>query len=495
MAIGGNPTVNWLNYDPQSADPTSPNEGDVFYSNGTPRTEGLWVYINGAWAQVSTSVASSVFTSITLTPQAADPGSPVTGMVFYSNGTPRAAGIWTYNGTGWVQLTGVTSQEFNLKDIVEVRVASTGALTLSSQVENGDTIDGIVLATGNVVLIKNQVTASENGVYTVNTSGAPTRHSSADTAAELNNGYTAYVQQGTTNKKTLWYQTATLTTLADSQVWSSSAPAAFTFTVPAGVYSLDVLANGAGGGGGGGGSGTVSGNSQALAGSAGAGGSGSAPATVQLSVTPGEVVTINIGTPGRKGNGGANPTTAVQARGSGSDGTAGGTTVITSLSKTISVPGGAAGEGGLTGQDENDALTVGNASAISSPPHMTVGSGDGGHPNAGTNTSLAGCKGTDGTDTVYANGGDGGLSGIFVSGGGRGGGGGGGGGAGLGKGGTGGVGRNGNLITTTQADAPDDASLGGGGGGGGGSGSPASSGGIVGGNGGHGKSGYVRLSW
>ena len=52
-----------------------------------------------------------------------------------------------------------------------VRVASTGALTLASDVENGDTIDGIVIATGNRVLLKNQASGIENGVYIVKASG------------------------------------------------------------------------------------------------------------------------------------------------------------------------------------------------------------------------------------------------------------------------------------------------------------------------------------
>lgn len=40
------------------------------------------------------------------TAQSADPGSPVAGDVFYSNGTPRAAGLWSYNGTAWKRVNG-----------------------------------------------------------------------------------------------------------------------------------------------------------------------------------------------------------------------------------------------------------------------------------------------------------------------------------------------------------------------------------------------------
>ena len=66
-----------------------------------------------------------------------------------------------------------------------VRVATTVAGTLASSFENGATIDGVVLATGDRILIKNQADAAENGIYTVNASGAPTRATDADSGSEL----------------------------------------------------------------------------------------------------------------------------------------------------------------------------------------------------------------------------------------------------------------------------------------------------------------------
>lgn len=56
-----------------------------------------------------------------------------------------------------------------------VRVATVVAGTLASDFENGDTIDGVVLGTGDRILIKNQAVGTDNGIYTVNASGAPTR--------------------------------------------------------------------------------------------------------------------------------------------------------------------------------------------------------------------------------------------------------------------------------------------------------------------------------
>jgi hypothetical protein len=56
-----------------------------------------------------------------------------------------------------------------------VRVATTAPGTLATSFENGDTIDGVVIATGNRILIKNQANGIENGIYTVNATGAPSR--------------------------------------------------------------------------------------------------------------------------------------------------------------------------------------------------------------------------------------------------------------------------------------------------------------------------------
>ncbi len=84
-----------------------------------------------------------------------------------------------------------------------VRAATTANGTLATAFENGDTIDGVVLATGDRILIKNQSSAAENGIYVVAASGAPARATDADSGAELVNA-TVYVSEGTVNADTQW---------------------------------------------------------------------------------------------------------------------------------------------------------------------------------------------------------------------------------------------------------------------------------------------------
>ncbi len=65
------------------------------------------------------------------------------------------------------------------------------------------TIDGVGLAAGNRALVKNQTTASQNGIYVV-ASGAWTRATDADTDAEVSSGMAVFVEEGTTNGNQQW---------------------------------------------------------------------------------------------------------------------------------------------------------------------------------------------------------------------------------------------------------------------------------------------------
>ena len=80
-----------------------------------------------------------------------------------------------------------------------VRVATTTNGTLSSAFANGQTIDGVTLSTGDRILLKNQTTGSENGIYTVNSSGAPTRAEDFDTDTEVTAGAFTFIEEGTIN--------------------------------------------------------------------------------------------------------------------------------------------------------------------------------------------------------------------------------------------------------------------------------------------------------
>jgi hypothetical protein len=117
-----------------------------------------------------------------------------------------------------------------------VRAATTTNGTLATAYANGQTIDGVTLATGNRILIKNQTTAAENGIYTVNASGAPTRATDADTGTELAPGTTVAVAEGTVNadKSYMIISDAAITIGTTAQIWGQFA-AGNTYTAGNGI--------------------------------------------------------------------------------------------------------------------------------------------------------------------------------------------------------------------------------------------------------------------
>lgn len=141
-----------------------------------------------------------------------------------------------------------------------VRVATTAAGTLATSFANGQTVDGVVIATGNRLLIKNQAAGAENGLYTVNASGAPTRTTDADANAEVTPGMAVFVEEGTANGNQQWVLTTdapivlgtTALTFAQTGAQGTSPTAGAGLTLTSNTYDVVAGAAPASGGPGGG---------------------------------------------------------------------------------------------------------------------------------------------------------------------------------------------------------------------------------------------------
>ena len=92
-----------------------------------------------------------------------------------------------------------------------VRAATTANITLSAV----QTIDGVTLVAGDRVLVKDQTTASQNGIYVVSAS-AWTRATDADTSAKVTSGMFTFVEEGTTNADSGWVLTTNNTITLDT---------------------------------------------------------------------------------------------------------------------------------------------------------------------------------------------------------------------------------------------------------------------------------------
>jgi hypothetical protein len=167
----------------------------------------------------NTAVVASDITSLVDATYVNVSGDTMTGSLTMSGGTHITLPDAPVNDTDAANKAYVDATAAGLTWKTAVLAATTVNGTLATAFENGDTIDGVTLATGNRILIKNQTAGAENGIYVVNASGAPTRATDADSPSELDSA-AVFVQQGTVNADTGWTQTATIVTVGTTtQTW------------------------------------------------------------------------------------------------------------------------------------------------------------------------------------------------------------------------------------------------------------------------------------
>lgn len=116
-----------------------------------------------------------------------------------------------------------------------VQAATTANITIASALENADTLDGVTLATGNRVLVKNQTDKTENGIYVVKASGAPDRADDYNTPGEVDAGDFIFVEAGTSNGKTGWIQTNAITTIGSDNIEFTQFSGAGTYVAGTGL--------------------------------------------------------------------------------------------------------------------------------------------------------------------------------------------------------------------------------------------------------------------
>ena len=109
-----------------------------------------------------------------------------------------------------------------LRTRIIAECASTANVNISNGLEAGDSIDGVTLVAGDRVLLKDQSTATENGLYLAVSSGAASRDPEHDTIAELSGGMVV-VNQGSVNDNKIFL----CTTDSDGSIGSTN----ITYTV------------------------------------------------------------------------------------------------------------------------------------------------------------------------------------------------------------------------------------------------------------------------
>lgn len=173
--------------------------GGPVTSSGTITLGGTLAIANGGTGQTTATAAFDALAPTT-----------TTGDIIYHNGTDNVrlgvgstGQVLTVAGgaPSWAAAGGGGSTYY--KDAV--RVATTANGTFSTAFDNGSSIDGVTLVTGDRILIKNQSSAAQNGIYVVQASGDPVRATDFDTSGnEVENGCIIPVQLGTVNGGSTW---------------------------------------------------------------------------------------------------------------------------------------------------------------------------------------------------------------------------------------------------------------------------------------------------
>lgn len=127
----------------------------------------------------------------------------------------------------------------NLLSGLDIKTSVQAATTANIALSGTQTIDGVAVVVGNRVLVKNQTTPSQNGLYLV-AAGAWTRTTDADAWAELVSAF-VFIEKGTVNADTGWVCTVDPGgTLGTTAVTISQFSGAGTVTAGAGI---DVTGN------------------------------------------------------------------------------------------------------------------------------------------------------------------------------------------------------------------------------------------------------------
>lgn len=98
-----------------------------------------------------------------------------------------------------------------------VRVATTADITIATALNSGDTIDGVTLATGDRVLVKDQTADEQNGIYIAG--ATPARSEDGDASEEIL-GSLVYVIEGTANGGKVFRNTNTSAIVIDTDTIS-----------------------------------------------------------------------------------------------------------------------------------------------------------------------------------------------------------------------------------------------------------------------------------
>jgi len=197
------------------------SDGNLIVGNGS-----TWVAENGATARTSLglgSIATQAANNVSIS------GGSVTGLGEPSSNSDASTKSY------------VDQAVAGLRTRIIAECASTANVNISNALEAGDAIDGVTLVAGDRVLLKDQSTASENGLYLAvgSGAGAASRDPEHDSIAELSGGMVV-VNQGSVNDNKIFLCTT------DNTGSVGSTSITYTVITPSNVGTVTSIATGTG---------------------------------------------------------------------------------------------------------------------------------------------------------------------------------------------------------------------------------------------------------
>lgn len=221
----GQPSLSALQLRELAAAPSSPASGDQLVY---PRSDGKWYTKNSAGVEKSIILSDDTRLTDARTPTAhtieshsnilAGPATAGDGLIYES-------GSWNHRG---LQLTDLPEawikRTCQAASVANITIASPGFTSL----------DGVALTIGNRILVKDQTTLAQNGIYTYNGSSSPmTRTADGDSADDLAAAIVS-VEAGTVNGGTRWVNSFKVTDVLGTtgMTWGRNYDAAVADTMP-----------------------------------------------------------------------------------------------------------------------------------------------------------------------------------------------------------------------------------------------------------------------
>lgn len=178
------------------------DDATLYYvdASGGARTIALPAASTNAGLLIGVKKADSSANSVIIDPDSSELVDGAATLVL----TNRYDTVWVLcDGTGWLVVVNAKGTSGSTAPTYKVRCGARGNINRATAMSNGQSFDGVTLATGDLILLTGQTAPADNGIYLVPASGTSNRAPGFTTWDSLL-GAVVLVVEGTSNGDTVW---------------------------------------------------------------------------------------------------------------------------------------------------------------------------------------------------------------------------------------------------------------------------------------------------